>query len=236
MITRLYPASSRGSADFDWLKTNYSFSFAYYQNPNRMGFGSFRVLNDDWIAPASGFPPHSHANMEIITIPFSGTLSHKDSAGGEGSIQAGEVQMMSAGTGVTHSEYNNDPEVPVELFQIWIEPNQMNVAPRYEERNFDFESVQNTIRTFITPDGANNTLQIYQNAWLSWAHVSDGQDLTYHLHGQAQGVFVIVIDGSAEIAGKHLARRDAIEVEQSEEISLTSSSEATVLIIEVPIL
>ena len=235
MTTRVYPASSRGSANFDWLKTNYSFSFAYYRNPERMGFGPLRVLNDDWIAPASGFPPHSHANMEIITLPFTGTLSHKDSSGGEGSIQAGEVQMMSAGTGITHSEYNNDPAIPVELFQIWIEPNQMNVAPRYEERNFDFGTIKNSIKPFITPTGADGTFQIYQNAYFSWVQVEQGTELTYKLHGSGQGVFAIVIEGSASIADQKLNRRDAIEIEDSTSVHISSNSEATVLLIEVPL-
>ncbi len=230
-----YPAQSRGGADYDWLKTNYSFSFAYYMNPRRMGFGPLRVLNDDWIAANSGFPPHSHANMEIITIPFSGTLSHKDSSGGEGTVAAGEVQLMSAGTGITHSEYNTSLDTPVTLFQIWVEPNQMNVAPRYEEKDFEFSKVNNTIKPFITPTGENDTFQIYQDAYFSWAHISSKQNLEYSLHTESHGLFTIVIDGQGSIDHQTLYPRDALEIRHSSSALLQSNTSMRVLLIEVPI-
>lgn len=231
-----HPSSSRGSADFGWLKTNYSFSFAYYYNPNRMGFGALRVLNDDWIDGGGGFPPHSHANMEILTIPFTGALSHKDSSGGEGTVVAGQVQLMSAGTGIMHSEYNASDTEPVTLFQIWIEPNQQNVAPRYEERDFAFSDIRDDYLTFITPDGRNNTLKIYQNAFFSWLHLSSGNSLEYTVHDTDNGIFAIVIDGTCTLSDQTMHCRDAIEIRnRPAKFGVSATTETRLLLVEVPV-
>jgi redox-sensitive bicupin YhaK (pirin superfamily) len=194
------------------------------------------VLNDDWIAGGGGFPPHSHANMEIITIPFSGALSHKDSSGGEGTVRPGQVQLMSAGTGITHSEYNASSTEPVTLFQIWIEPNQLNVKPRYEERDFEFSSITDSCRTFITPDGRDRSMQINQNAYLSWINVSQDNSVDYLLHAQENGIIAIVINGEISIAGQMMADRDSIEIPNpNKDIHLEAQSTSNVLVIEVPV-
>lgn len=234
MKFEFFPAESRGKGDHGWLKTRYSFSFADYFNPDRMGFGALRVLNDDWIAGGAGFPPHSHADMEIITIPFSGALAHQDDTGGEGVIRAGDVQVMSAGTGVTHSEFNHSPDEPVTLFQIWIMTRRRGVQPRYAQKSFSADSFKDGLHIVVGPDETEGKLMIHQDAWLSLGHFTSDKTEAYHLHKPDHGVFAIVIEGSADIAGQTLGQRDAIGVVETDSVTMHMRPGTRLLCIEIP--
>ena len=223
--------ADRGRGDYEWLKTRYSFSFANWYDPARMGFGALRVINDDQVAPHTGFGEHQHDNMEIITLVMEGTLTHKDSMGNTGVIEAGEVQVMSAGTGVTHSEYN-EGDASLSLFQIWILPKQPGVTPRYDQR--PFTSAQNAITLIVGPYGTPDVLTINQDAYISKAHLDSEHPLTYALHDPKNGVYVFVIDGTLQIDADTLDARDALGVIGAPSVSLMTPSKADVLIFEVP--
>jgi redox-sensitive bicupin YhaK (pirin superfamily) len=229
-ITR---ADERGSADHGWLKPKFSFSFSNYYNPHRMGFGALRVLNDDWIAGNQGFGTHPHDNMEIITIPFSGALHHKDSIGNEGTILPGQIQIMSAGTGILHSEFNPLDE-PCTLFQIWIHPNERNVEPRYDQTTFDPEKFKNRFQQLVSPDPNDEGAWIHQDAWINRGKWDKKASIEYPLMNKANGVFIIVIDGEIEINGETLQKRDSIEIVGEERIILNTGEYSDILVIEVP--
>lgn len=226
MKKTLHPANSRGGGEYGWLSTNYSFSFSDWYDPSRMGFGALRVLNDDRIAPAKGFGAHGHRDMEIITIVTAGTVTHTDNMGNVGKVPAGDVQVMSAGTGVMHSEYNESPNEPLSLFQLWIQPKERGIAPRYEQRHFGLSSNVPGVRELVGPD----SLYIHQDAYISHAVVSGTQE--YALHDPNNGVYIFVIEGAMEVAGEKLSDRDALGIEEVESTSLTGTGSA--LIIEVP--
>ena len=234
MSIQFYPSDSRGGGNYDWLKTKYSFSFANYYDPERMGFGVLRVINDDWIAAGAGFPTHPHQNMEIVTIPFSGKLAHKDDAGGEGVVEAGMVQVMSAGTGVLHSEFNASKEDSVELFQIWIEPNKYQVQPRYQEAKYSFDDSKTNEVLLVGPEGQSE-IWIHQNAFLSRINILPGEQFSYSLKEKKNGVFLMVIAGEGEAESFSLASRDALEITESENIEIKASSKMDILVIEVPV-
>ena len=179
MKIQLYPASGRGSADYGWLKPNYYFSFAQYHDPKKINFGMLRVLNDDFVAGGGAFPTHPHDNMEIITIPFSGAIQHQDSTGGKGIIKAGDVQIMSAGTGVQHSEANASATEPVTLFQVWIFPKERNIAPRYDQRTFDINERINQWQILVSPNKADNGLWINQDARFALTHLDARNKIEY---------------------------------------------------------
>ncbi|MCW1888325.1 MAG: pirin family protein [Candidatus Moranbacteria bacterium] len=226
------PSTSRGGGDYGWLKTRYSFSFANYYDPMKMGFGALRVINDDWIGPQSGFGKHQHANMEIITIPFLGTLSHKDSTGGEGDIRAGEVQVMSAGTGVVHSEYNHGDE-PVELFQIWIEPKSYGVAPRYDQKTFDFNLNANKLVLLVSPDGHEESLVIHQDA-LIYRGVYSEDTQEKHQITPGKGVYLIMREGQVKVDDMTLTKGDAFSVSEESELVLDIHRGSDFMLLEVP--
>jgi redox-sensitive bicupin YhaK (pirin superfamily) len=210
MQTLLHPADTRGHADHGWLKANHSFSFAGWYDPDRMGFGAMRVLNDDHIAPGAGFPTHPHRDMEIVTVPLKGALAHKDSTGGEGIIHAGEVQYMSAGRGVEHSEFNASKEAPVELFQIWLFPWQQGLEPTYAQKSFPPEGRQGQWQLLVDPEEHAGALPIRQDARISRADLAAGQTLRYTLKDAQHGVYLLVIEGTAAIGAHTLGRRDAL--------------------------
>ncbi len=226
------PSESRGGGDYGWLKTRYSFSFANYYDPMKMGFGTLRVINDDWIAPQSGFGEHQHSNMEIITIPFLGTLSHKDSTGGEGQISAGEVQVMSAGTGVVHSEYNHGDE-PVELFQIWIEPKSYGIAPRYEQKAFDFGARPDELVLVVSPDGRQGSLTIHQEALIFRGVYHRAKNESYQIT-PGKGVYLIMRAGEVHVGGYTLHKGDALLVSDESAIDLAVSAGSDLVLLEVP--
>lgn len=234
MKTILYKAADRGKGDYGWLKPNYYFSFGQYHNPSNMHFGALRVLNDDFIAGGGAFPTHPHDNMEIITIPFTGALKHKDSTGGQGIIKAGDVQIMSAGTGVQHSEANESATEPVTLFQVWLFPKEQNIKPRYDQRTFDTEERVNKWQYIVSPIQADNGLWINQDARFALTTLEEGKQLEYTNAFKGNGVFLVVINGTVKLGDIELSKRDAAGISATDSFSVTASENAEILAIEVP--
>lgn len=231
----IHRASERGKGDYDWLTTRYSFSFADWYEPTRMGFGALRVINDDVIVPSSGFGIHSHKDMEIITIVTKGTVTHEDSIGNKGTVPAGDVQVMSAGTGVTHSEYNRSQDEPLALFQIWITPDTKNVAPRYAQKSFGIEKKGNGATLLVSPDGTDGSLSIHQDAYLSHVVLDSTHPFSYEIKKEGNGAYVFVLDGEVTIDGVPLSPRDALGITGTDTFALTTPARATALVIEVPL-
>ncbi len=234
MKTLLFKAADRGTADYGWLKPNYYFSFAQYHNAAKTHFGLLRVLNDDFIGGGGAFSTHPHDNMEIVTIPFTGALKHKDSSGGEGVIKAGDVQIMSAGTGVQHSEANESATDPVKLFQVWIFPKERNITPRYGQKNFDVAERANKWQTVVSPVDADNALWINQDAKFSLTNLDAGKEITYTNAFTNNGVFLVVINGSVTVNGEQLNKRDALGISETESFTINASENAELLAIEIP--
>ena len=227
-------ASTRGEANHGWLQAKHSFSFANYFNPERIQFGALRVLNDDTVAPGMGFGTHPHDNMEIITIPLKGALEHKDSMDNVGVIEADEIQVMSAGTGVYHSEYNRNKDQAVSLLQIWIFPNEQNVKPRYDQKNIKDLKKVNALYPMVTPDPKAPGMWIHQDAWFHMGDFDTTTELEYDLHKKGNGVYAFLIEGTAEIAGETLQKRDALGVWDTDSFSLKANPHSRILLIEVP--
>lgn len=230
----IHKANSRGHAFHGWLESYHSFSFASYRNPERMHFGVLRVLNDDRVAPGQGFGTHPHENMEIISIPLKGDLEHKDSMGNTTVIKSGDIQIMSAGTGVQHSEYNKNEDAEVEFLQIWIIPRVRNVPPRYDQIAINSFAKSNEFYQILSPNAEDQGVWIHQNAWFSMGDFEKGIKTSYTLHDQDNGVYVFVLEGSIEIDGSQLNRRDAIGLWDTREFEVTSLETAKVLLMEVP--
>ncbi|HYF97900.1 MAG TPA: pirin family protein [Coxiellaceae bacterium] len=230
----IHRAASRGFFDHGWLKSYHSFSFAEYHNPERNNFGLLRVLNDDWIDPAQGFGTHPHKNMEIITIPLAGSLKHQDSMGHKEVIQSGEVQRMSAGLGVAHSEYNNSTVDLLNLLQIWIFPKEKNIAPSYEQKQFSINDRQNKVQLLVAPDGREGAVSINQDAFLSLSNLSQGSSLNYSLKLPENGLYIFVIAGTVQVLDETLCQRDAIALSEINDVSMRAIEDAELLIIEVP--
>ena len=227
-------ASTRGEANHGWLHGKHSFSFANYFNPERIQFGALRVLNDDTVAPGMGFGTHPHDNMEIITIPLEGALEHKDSMDNVGVIEADEIQVMSAGTGVYHSEYNRNKDQAVSLLQIWVFPNEQNVKPRYDQKNIKDLKKVNALYPVVTPDPEAPGMWIHQDAWFHMGDFDTTTELEYDLHKKGNGVYAFLIEGTAEIAGEKLQKRDALGVWDTDGFSLKANPHTRILLIEVP--
>ena len=234
MKTIQFKAADRGSADYGWLKPNYYFSFSQYHNPEKVHFGLLRVLNDDFIKGGGAFPTHPHDNMEIVTIPFIGALQHKDSTGGQGVINAGDVQIMSAGSGIQHSEANASATEPVTLFQIWVYPKIENITPRYDQRKFDIAERENKWQFVVSPNEADNGLWINQDARFALTHLTTGKEITYSNAFKGNGVFIVVINGSAKIGDITLGKRDAVGISETDSFTVTAGEDAELLAIEVP--
>jgi len=230
----LFKASDRGTADYGWLKPNYYFSFAQYHDNAKVHFGLLRVLNDDFIGGGGAFPTHPHDNMEIVTIPFTGALKHKDSTGGEGVIKAGDIQIMSAGSGVQHSEANDSATNPVTLFQVWVFPKERNIKPRYDQKTFDLTQRTNKWQTVVSPIDADNALWINQDARFSLTNLQSGNEITYTNGFKNNGVFLVVINGSVEVDGQQLNKRDALGISETEGFTVKASEDAELLAIEIP--
>lgn len=235
MNTVLHKASERGSADYGWLKPNYYFSFAGYQDHKKVHFGVLRVLNDDWVAGGGGFPTHPHDNMEIITIPLTGALQHKDSTGGSGIIKAGDVQIMSAGTGVQHSEFNASLTEPVTLFQIWLYPKQKNITPRYDQKTFDASARKNQWQTVVSPLTEDAALWINQDARFSLLNLDAGNKISYTNVFEGNGVFLVLIDGKLTVNDTAMNKRDALEITKANTFEVFASESCELLAIEVPV-
>lgn len=232
----LHPSASRGTANFGWLQAKYSFSFAHFFDPQRMEFGQLRVLNDDIVAPAMGFGTHPHQNMEIVTIPQSGALKHRDSMGNEGIIEAGDIQVMSAGSGVQHSEMNASPSQPVSLFQVWVQPEAQNVAPRYDQKKIAELVQPNQISTIVKPqsEAEDGELWIHQQAYFNLGEFTQDLTTTYDIKQAGHGVYILVIEGQVVIDNETLSKRDAIGIWDTNSIELDVSKDTRLLLIEVP--
>ncbi|MCA8832723.1 pirin family protein [Hymenobacter pini] len=234
MQTILDKAGTRGHANHGWLNSYHTFSFAGYQNPARVHFGALRVLNDDTVAGGMGFGTHPHDNMEIISIPLSGTLEHKDSAGNHGVIQSGDVQVMSAGTGIAHSEKNHSTTEPVQFLQIWVFPNQRNVTPRYDQQTFRVEDRRNQFQQVLSPNPDDAGVWIHQDAWFHLADFDAGFAAEYQLKKAGNGVYVFVLEGEATVAGQSLGRRDGLGVWDTSTLQVQAGSATRLLLMEVP--
>jgi hypothetical protein len=231
----IHKAETRGKADHGWLKAHHTFSFANYYDPQRVHFGMLRVLNDDRVEGSMGFGMHPHDNMEIITIPLHGSLAHKDSMGNSSVIMSGEIQVMSAGTGIYHSEFNADPQIPVKLLQIWIFPNKKNVEPRYGQIRLNPEDSKNKFQQILSPDKSDEGVWIYQDAWFHLAEFDNGIESEYLLKNPENGLYVFVIEGSINIDENLLQKRDGIGITETNEIKIKSSESGTkILLMEVP--
>jgi quercetin 2,3-dioxygenase len=237
MKTILHKAGERGHADHGWLNAHHSFSFASWHDPEKVHFGLLRVLNDDVVAPGMGFGMHPHDNMEIVTIPLEGALEHKDNMGNHGVIKRSEVQVMSAGTGVYHSEFNASKTEPVKLFQVWIFPRERNVTPRYDQKMFDASGRKNKFQTLVAPEkntGNDGHLWVHQDAVFSMADLDEGMELEYKVKFKGNGAYVMLVNGEAEVAGQNLGKRDALGVWETDAFSIKAKKNSEVLVIEVP--
>jgi len=238
MKTQVFRAKNRGKADYGWLKANYSFSFANYYNPDAVQFGTLRVLNDDEIAPAMGFNTHPHDNMEIITIPLEGALKHKDSMSDEWKyVKTGEVQVMSAGSGLQHSEMNGSTTEKLRLFQIWIIPNEKNVTPRYDQKAFNSNDRKNKLQVLVSSINSEihqESLKIHQDAVISRINLDKGETFKYKLKSKTHGVYAMTIYGTYTIDGKLIETRDAVGVSNIDSFELVTNEDTELLFIEVP--
>ena len=231
----IHKANTRGQADHGWLKAKHSFSFANYYDPERIHFGVLRVLNDDYIEGGMGFGTHPHDNMEIITIPLEGAIEHKDSMGNKEVIKAGEIQVMSAGTGIYHSEYNHNKDKALKLFQIWLIPNKRNVTPRYDQMTLDITQRRNKLQQVLSPNPDDEGVWIHQDAWFSMGTFDEGFSTTYQTKKQGNGVYIMVIKGKMVINGHELEDRDAIGISDANEISVKAmSQDAEILLMDIP--
>ena len=234
MKTILHRADTRGHANHGWLDSHHSFSFAQYYDPERIHFGALRVLNDDRVAPGRGFGTHPHDNMEIISIPLSGDLEHKDSRGNTAEIRAGDVQVMSAGTGVAHSEYNKSTEEEVRFLQIWLFPREKNVTPRYDQITLTEEATHGALQQILSPNPDDAGVWVHQDAYFHIGTLEPGQTETYTIHKAGNGVYAFVLEGDITVAEQELHCRDGLGVWETDGFSLTAQSPARILLMEVP--
>lgn len=234
MKTIVDKANSRGYFNHGWLKTHHTFSFADYYNPQRVNFGALRVLNDDTVAPGRGFDMHPHQNMEVISIPLKGYLTHGDSVDNTSTITPGDIQVMSTGRGIYHSEYNGSDTEDLQFLQIWVFPKMKNTPPEYH--NYDIRSVlkKNQLGYIIAPNGAAPA-SILQDAWFSMGTFDAGQTINYKIHKKDSGVYLFIIEGEIAVLGEHLSKRDGIGIWDTKEFQVNVTSEAKLLFIEVPV-
>jgi quercetin 2,3-dioxygenase len=233
--TILHKADSRGDADHGWLHSRHTFSFADYYDPERMNFGALRVLNDDYVAPGMGFGTHPHNNMEIVSIPLEGDLEHKDSMGTVSVIKHGDIQVMSAGTGITHSEYNKNKDLPVKFLQIWVLPKVKNVKPRYGQITLNLDDRHNKFQQILSPKPDDAGVWIYQDAWFHLGRFDKDFVLDYALKKSGNGVYAFVLKGKVTIDGVNLNERDGLGVWDTDKLNIKSDSQdSEVLLMEVP--
>ncbi len=235
MKTILHPAESRGHADHGWLTSRHTFSFSGYFDPERVQFGKLRVLNDDQVAGGKGFGTHPHQNMEIISIPLEGDLEHKDSMGNTTVIRQGDIQVMSAGTGVSHSEYNKNEEKPVKFLQIWVLPNKKDVSPRYDQITLNNKNLHNQLSQILSPNSEDEAVWIYQNAWFHLGNLEQGIEVNYSLKApQTNGLYVFVLEGEVSIENLDLQKRDGLGIWEVDQVLIKAKSPAQILLMEVP--
>ena len=234
MNTVIHKAATRGNANHGWLNSYHTFSFANYNNPERMNFGLLRVLNDDSVQGGMGFGTHPHDNMEIISIPLEGDLEHKDSMGNTTVIKQGDVQAMSAGTGVTHSERNKNDDKEVKFLQIWIFPNKKNVTPNYDQISLKDIEKENTFYQILSPNRDDQGVWIHQDAWFHLGHFTKEVSETYHIKKEGNGVYAFILEGDVEINNEKLSKRDGMGIWNTDSISVKATENARVLLMEVP--
>jgi redox-sensitive bicupin YhaK (pirin superfamily) len=230
----IHKADTRGSFDYGWLKTYHTFSFSNYYDPERVNFGMLRVLNDDFVAPGQGFGTHPHSDMEIVTITLDGALAHKDSTGSEGVIYPDEVQVMSAGTGIRHSEYNHLQNGESNFLQLWIFPDKKGHKPRYNQKSFNPEERKNKFQFIVTPEKKEDNLWLNQDACLSLTDLEKNKSLDYKIHTKGNGVYLFLIDGKITIGDEILSGRDGIGIWEVDEFSITANEDSQILLIEIP--
>jgi redox-sensitive bicupin YhaK (pirin superfamily) len=231
----LHKANSRGHANHGWLESYHTFSFANYHNPERMNFGVLRVLNDDKVSQGMGFGKHPHENMEIISIPLEGDLEHQDSMGNTTVIKAGDIQVLSAGTGIFHSEYNKNKDQLVKFLQIWIYPNQKNVTPRYDQKTLDLKDRQNKLQQILSPNPEEEGVWIHQDAWFHLGKFDSGFSTSYQLKKAGNGIYAFVLKGDFTIGNIALNERDGLGIWDTNAIAITANSaDAEILLMEVP--
>lgn len=235
MKTIMHKSETRGTANLGWLNSHHSFSFGNYYNPERMSFGALRVLNDDIVSAGMGFGKHPHDNMEIISIPLEGALEHKDSMGNTTVIKKGDIQVMSAGTGVFHSEYNKNSDKEVKFLQIWITPNQRNVTPRYDQITLNDEDLKDNLYQILSPNDDDDGVWIHQNAWFHIGQFKEQHIENYTLKNNKNGVYIFVLEGNITVGKKELEQRDGLGIWDTNEIKIESKSASKILVMEVPI-
>jgi len=234
MQPKIFKAKDRGHFEIDWLNTYYTFSFADYYDPQKMQFAQLRVFNDDIIAASGGFPLHPHRNMEIITIPLEGSIEHRDSMGNATVLKTGEVQVMSAGSGIYHSEFNHSKSQELKLLQIWVLAEKNEIEPVYHQTSFDPNSRINTWQLLISPNKAENSLNINQQAYFSRTTLEKGKLITYEAKMKHSGIFVYLIEGNVEVSGYQFERRDGIGFSSVERLKLSALQNSDILVIESP--
>jgi len=230
----LHKADSRGLADHGWLVSRHTFSFANYYDPKRVNFGLLRVINDDIVKASMGFPTHPHENMEIISIPLAGSLRHQDSMGNKHVITTGEVQIMSAGRGLTHSEYNNSDQDEVNFLQIWVFPEEKNISPRYGQKRFDRADRRNRFQPVVSPEREAESIWINQQAWFSLADLQADTTISFQKNRPENGVYFFVIEGQVKITDQELGRRDGLGLTEKDNLQIRAQSQAELLCIEIP--
>lgn len=233
MKTILHKANTRGHANFGWLNSYHTFSFGEYHDPSRVHFGTLRVLNDDTVAAGMGFGKHPHDNMEIVSIPLSGDLHHNDSTGRDKIIRQGDVQIMSAGSGIAHSEMNANKDQEVKFLQIWVLPKEKNIEPRYEQKTFTHEDRLNKIQTVVAPDDAQ-AIWINQDAWFSLADLTNATITEYKIHKEGNGVYVFVLKGKVTVNDQSLETRDGLGVSETDILTIKADSDAEIVLIDIP--
>lgn len=235
MKSVIHKANTRGHANHGWLNSYHSFSFANYYNPERMNFGVLRVLNDDQVSAGKGFGTHPHSNMEIISIPLSGDLEHKDSMGNTTVIKEGDIQVMSAGTGIQHSEFNKNLDQEVRFLQIWVIPNKQNVTPRYDQIPLKDVEIENKFYQILSPNENDKGVWIHQDAWFNIGDFKKETSTSYKLNNTNNGVYAFVLEGELSINGQNLEKRDGFGVWEESELKIETKSNTKVLLMEVPL-
>jgi hypothetical protein len=232
----IHRGNTRGFADHGWLQSFHTFSFAGYYNPDRLHFGALRVLNDDTVKGGMGFGAHPHDNMEIVSIPLEGALEHRDNTGRHKIINQHDVQIMSAGSGIQHSEFNASRTEPVKFLQIWLFPKKKDITPRYDQRTFDPASRHNQLQTVVSPDEKNDALWINQDAWFSLGQFDKDRSVRYTPKKNENGVYLFVLKGKVEAGGETLENRDALGISDYAELNITALDDTEFLLIDVPML
>lgn len=230
----IHRSNSRGYFDYGWLKTNHTFSFSGYYDSERINFGMLRVLNDDFVAPGQGFGTHPHNDMEIVSIPLFGALAHKDNTGTEEVIFPNDIQVMSAGTGILHSEYNHSKDKETNFLQLWIFPNKKGHQSRYDQKSFNPEERKNKLLTIVSPDKNNGNLWLNQDAYLSMTDIEKDKSLNYKIHSKGNGIYIFIINGRISLADELLSKGDGMGISETEEIYFKAEEDSQILLIEIP--